>query len=152
MGGTIMCGVVDTDQGRGAAEVAAALAERLELRLVLVSVVDVAPGTHESVTAVQQQQGARRLLGDLTRAAGGGAEGRIAIGDRAEQLARVAAEEGADVIVLGSRRGGLGGRKLCCTLAPALEAVTPVPVLVVPPATRRRSRRRLAQPVEVSTR
>jgi hypothetical protein len=54
------------------------------------------------------------------------------------------------VIVVGSRAGGLGSRKLCSTLARELEAATPVPVLVAPPSTRRRSKRRLARAVEAS--
>jgi nucleotide-binding universal stress UspA family protein len=152
MGGTIVCGIVDTEQARDTAELAAALAERLGLRLVLVSVGDATPGGDASVTARQEQEGAKRLLGELAGAAGGDAEGRMAIGEPAEAIARVAAEEGADLIVLGSRPGGLVGRKLRCNLARALEAVTPVPVLVAPPATRRRSGRRLAVPLEAAAR
>jgi nucleotide-binding universal stress UspA family protein len=151
-GGTIVCGIVDTEQARDAAGLAAALGERLGLRLVLVSAVDATPGGDASVTARQQQDGARRLLGELAGSAGGDAEGRIVVGEPAEGIARVAAEEGADLIVLGSRPGGLGGRKLRCGLAAALEAVTPVPVLIAPPATRRRSGRRLAPPAELATR
>jgi hypothetical protein len=45
--------------------------------------------------------------------------------------------------VLGSRLAGLGGRNLRCALARELEAATPVPVVVAPPATRQRSDRRL---------
>ena len=151
MRGTIVCGVAETDEGRGAAELAAALGERLGLRLVLVSVLDGVPaGTDESVTARQRQNGAERMLSDLARAAGNGAEARIALGEQAEAIAQVAAEEGADLIVLGSRAAGFGSRKLRCTLATALEAVTPVPVLVAPPATRRRSGQRLAPPVEAA--
>jgi nucleotide-binding universal stress UspA family protein len=152
MGGTIVCGVVDTEQARDAAGLAAALAERLGLRLVLVSALDATPGGDASVTARQEQDGARRLLGELAGSAGGDAEGRIVLGEPAEGIARVAAEEGADLIVLGSRRGGLGGRALRCALARALEAVTPVPVVIAPPATRRRSGRRLAQPADLAAR
>ena len=70
---------------------------------------------------------------------------RLAHGDRAERLAQFAAEEGVDLIVLGSRPQGLRGRKLRCTLARELEAATPVPVLIAPPQTRKRSDRRLAE-------
>jgi nucleotide-binding universal stress UspA family protein len=72
------------------------------------------------------------------------AELRIVPGDHAEAVARVAAEEGADLLVVGARPAGLGGRHLRWRLARELEAATPVPVLVAPPATRRRSSRRLA--------
>ena len=70
------------------------------------------------------------------------------LGDRAEALAQVAADEGADVIVVGSRPAGLGSRKLRCSLARELEAATPVPVLVAPPTTRERSGHRLALAAE----
>jgi nucleotide-binding universal stress UspA family protein len=76
----------------------------------------------------------------------------VVLGDRAEALAQVAAEEGADLIVIGSRSVGLGSRKLRCTLARELEAATPVPVLVAPPATRKRSDRRLSVAGEASAR
>ena len=147
MRGTIVCGVADPADGRVAAELASALGERLGLRLVLVSVVDgVSIGTSESLTARQRQSGAERMLKSMAREAGNGVETRVVLGGRAESLAQVAAEEGADLIVLGSRAAGLGSRKLRCTLASELEAATPVPVVVVPPATRKRSNHRLAVP------
>ena len=145
MRGTIVCGVADSQEGRGAAELASALGKRLGLRLVLVAVVDgVSTGTSESLTARQRQRGAERMLQSMAREAGNGVETRVVLGGRAESLAQVAAEEGADLIVLGSRAAGLGSRKLRCTLAGELEAATPVPVVVVPPATRKRSNHRLA--------
>jgi nucleotide-binding universal stress UspA family protein len=75
---------------------------------------------------------------------GNGAETRVALGERAETIAQIAAEEGADLIVLGSRATGLGNRKLRCTLARELEVETPVPVVVAPPTTRMRSDHRLS--------
>ena len=130
MGGTIVCDVTDPLAGRSAAEFAAALGARLGLRLVLVHVGAEAERTLEQVT-----QGFERE-----------AETRVAVGDHAEALARVAAEEGADLIVVGGRPAGLGGRNLRWTLARELEAATPVPVLVAPPCTRKRSDRRLSAP------
>lgn len=145
MGGTLVCGVTETQDGRGAADLAHALATRLGLRLVLVHVLDgVPPGTHESVTARQRQTGAERMLHEISRWSGDGAERRVIVGNRADGLAQVAAEEGADLIVIGSRTAGLGNRKLRCTLARELESATPVPVVVAPPTTRKRSDRRLA--------
>jgi nucleotide-binding universal stress UspA family protein len=128
MGGTIVCDVTDPLPGRSAAEFAAALGTRLGLRLVLVHV-----GVDED-----------RTLETVARAFGREAETRVAVGDHAEALARVAAEEGADLIVVGGRPAGLGGRNLRWTLARELEAATPVPVLVAPPSTRKRSDRRLS--------
>jgi nucleotide-binding universal stress UspA family protein len=144
MGGTIICGVSETPDGRVAAELARALGARLGLRLVLVHVIDgVPPGTDDSLSARQRQSGAEKMLTEIAREIGNGTEKRVLLGDRAEVLARVAAEEGADLVVVGSRSAGLGSRKLRSNLARQLEAVTPVPVVVAPPATRRRSARRL---------
>ena len=152
-GGTIVCGVSEAPDGRGAAELAGALVTRLGLRLVLVHVVDgVPPGTDESLSARQRQAGAERTLDEIARAVGNGTEQRVMVGNRADALAQVAAEEGADLIVIGSRRAGLGSRKLRCTLARELEAATPVPVVLAPPATRRRSDQRLALAADAVTR
>jgi nucleotide-binding universal stress UspA family protein len=130
MGGTIVCDVTDPLAGPSAAEFAAALGSRLELRVVLV---------HVGVEA-------ERRLEALARGVGRDAETRVAVGDHAEALARVAAEEGADVVVVGARPAGLGGRNLRWALARELEAATPVPVVVAPPSTRKRSDRRLSAP------
>jgi nucleotide-binding universal stress UspA family protein len=153
MGGTVVCGLSATEEGRTAAELGRALASRLGLRLVLVHVVDgVPPGTHESLSARQRQAGSEQLLSGIAHDLGNETETRVVVGDRAEALAQVAAEEGADLIVIGSRPAGLGNRKLRCTLARELEASTPIPVLLAPPATRRRSDHRLALAAEATTR
>ena len=144
-GGTIVCGVSESAEGRGAAELSSALGARLGLRLVLVSVVDgMTAGAQESVTGRQRQSGAERTLHAIARELGDGIDTRIVLGERAEALAQVAAEEGADVLVVGSRPSGFGSGRLRSTLARQLEAVTSVPVLVAPPSTRKRSERRLA--------
>ena len=133
MGGTIVCDVTDPSAARCASQFAGALGARLGLRVVLVSVVARVPPSD-----------AERALDAIARELGRDTETRVATGDHAEALARVAAEEGADLIVVGARPAGLGGRKLRWTLARELEAATPVPVLVAPPSTRKRSDRRLA--------
>jgi nucleotide-binding universal stress UspA family protein len=143
MGGTIVCDVTDPLAGHSAAEFAGALGARLGLRLVLVCVVAVAPAGRVSVTGRRGQSGAERALEAVARELRHDAETRVAVGDHAEALARVAAEEGADLVVVGARPAGLGGRNLRWTLARELEAATPVPVLVAPPSTRKRSDRRL---------
>jgi nucleotide-binding universal stress UspA family protein len=107
---------------------------------------------HDCLTSRQRQTGAELILNAIARDIGNGTEMRIVLGERAEGLAQVAAEEGADLIVLGSRSAGIGNRKLRCTLACELEAATPVPVVVAPPATRKRSNRRLSMASGASTR
>jgi nucleotide-binding universal stress UspA family protein len=144
MTGTIVCGVTVTDEGRAAAQLAGALGERLGLRLVLAHVVDMPVGAGESLTARQGVSGAERALSELVDEVGGDVEARILVGPRVEGLAQIAAEEGADLIVLGSRKGGLRGGRLRCTLAQELEAATPAPIVIAPPQTRRRAERRLA--------
>lgn len=52
-------------------------------------------------------------------------------------LGRIAAEEAADLIVVGSRTRGRLRRGLESRLARQLETETPVPVLIAPPRTRR---------------
>ena len=144
MGGTIVCDVTDPRSGRGTAEFAGALGARLGLRLVLVYVV-----AGERPPA---QAWAAHVLEQIARGLGHDAETRVAVGDHVETLARVAAEEGADLVVVGARPAGLGGRNLRWTLARELEAATPVPVLVAPPSTRKRSDRRLAAAADADSR
>ncbi|HYZ78393.1 MAG TPA: universal stress protein [Gaiellaceae bacterium] len=145
MRGTVLCDVTDSLAGRSAAEFAGALGARLGLRLVLVHVVTGVPrAALESVTGRQLRSGAERTVAAIAHELGHDAETRVAVGDHAEALARVAAEEGADLVVVGARQAGLGGRNLRWTLARELEAATPVPVLVAPPSTRKRSDRRLS--------
>lgn len=139
MGGTIVCGIGETTEGYAAAGLASALAARLGLRLVLVSVVDAAPA-RDGLPQSHVEQALQEIAGTL----GHEAELRVVHGPPAAALSQVAAEEGADVIVVGSRAAGFGGRKLHSTLARELEASTPVPVLVAPPSTLKRSERRLA--------
>ena len=112
-----------------------ARAERaLGLRLVFVHALTGRPRNSTSLSK-QLKINANRAVEKITDEAGvpGGAEIRIEFGDRAERLAQVAAEEGADLIVLGAREGGFRGRQLRCTLARELEAATPVPVMIAPP-------------------
>jgi len=132
----VLCGVDATEEARAAAGMAAALATRLGLRLVFVHVVAADDAAAAAEVAVA------RLLDHLPQP--DDVEVRVAAGDRAELLGQIAAEEGADLIVLGSRPRRRRDRWLSCPLARELETVTPVPILVAPPQTRRRSARRLA--------
>jgi nucleotide-binding universal stress UspA family protein len=153
MGGTIVCDVTDRPAGQSAAEFAGALGARLGLRLVLVYVVSgLPPVARESVTGRQDRTGAERTLEAIARDLGHDAETRLVEGEHAEALARVAAEEGADLVLVGGRAAGMGGRSLRWKLARELEAATPVPVLVAPPSTRKRSDRRLTMAVEADSR
>lgn len=133
MHGTIVCGVTATPEARAAAQLAGALAMRLGLRLVLVHVVDTREDDLATETSLES------LVGSLPS----DAEVRVVDGSRVDALARIAADEGADMIILGARARGARGGRLRCELARQLEAAQAAPVLIAPPATRARSVRRL---------
>src|SRR5689334_6194470 len=79
--GTLICGVDEVAHGADAADIGRALAARLGLRLVLVSVLDGVPeGTHESLSARQRQAGAERALDLIARELGDGIERRVVLG------------------------------------------------------------------------
>jgi nucleotide-binding universal stress UspA family protein len=140
MRGTIVCGVTDSEAGRGALALATELSERLGLRLVLVHVADgIAPldvngASSEGVSPTDGKEVARLAA---EHGVAGNAEWRSAVGDPAALLGRIAAEEAADLIVVGSRTRGRLRRGLESGLARQLETETPVPVLIAPPRTRR---------------
>jgi nucleotide-binding universal stress UspA family protein len=144
MQGTVICGVTDTDEGRQALATAVELTERLRLRLVLAHVVEgLGPSNgrangDESVTMKGDREGAARLLAQLAaeHAVADSAERRVAVGDAASRLGQIAAEEAANLIVVGARTRGRLRRGLESRLAGELESETPVPVLIAPPRRR----------------
>jgi nucleotide-binding universal stress UspA family protein len=123
--------------------VAAELSERLGLRLVLAHVAaGIAPldvNSDERATTRARGQEAARLVARLAAEHGVGdsAEQRSAVGDPAVLLAQIAAEEAADVIVVGARSRGRLRRGLESKLLRELDTETPVPVLIAPPRIRR---------------
>ena len=143
MRGTVLCGIDDVDAGRGALELAGEVSEKLGLRLVVAFVVDGIPrvgrdGDEGATTRDDRPHAARlvtRLLAehDLSDRA----ERRSAVGDPLALLSQIAAEEGADMIVVGSRARGRLRRGLESRLADLLETATPLPVLIAPPPRRR---------------
>lgn len=148
MRGTMICGVDDSEEGRGAVEMGVELSERLGLRLVLAHVAqgfyshDAAEDGSESVAMRGDRIQAERLLVRLAEEYGIGetAERRWGVGDRAALLGQFAAEEGADMILVGSRVRGWRGRGLQSKLAEELKPATPLPILIAPPSSRRRAR------------
>lgn len=144
--GTIVCGVSDTDHGRRALELALELSERLALRLVLVHVangIGVPSGDggedYQSVSMRSDRLGAGRLLARLAAEYGiaDTAERREGVGDPAGLIGQIAAEEAADVIVIGSRARGRFRRGLESRLADELETATTIPVVIAPPRRRK---------------
>jgi nucleotide-binding universal stress UspA family protein len=152
MHGTLVCGVNESDDGRSALEMAVALSERLGLRLVLAYISDgIAPVAgdgdgdrdgEESVSMKADREGAARLLARLSAEYGVAdrAERRSGSGDAATLIGQIAAEEAADLIVVGARLRGRLRRGLESRLAEQLANETPVPVLIAPPRARRPGR------------
>jgi len=104
-----------------------------------IAALDVNGDSGESVTTRVDRQGAARLVARLAaeHGVGGSAEHRLAVGDPAALLGQIAAEEAADVIVVGSRERGRVRRSLESRLARQLASETPVPVLIAPPRARK---------------
>jgi nucleotide-binding universal stress UspA family protein len=146
MHGTLVCAITDGAENDDAVAQALAVSERLGLRLVLAHVVDGIPalgnGEDETITMKGDRVAAERRLRDLAQDHDlASAERRIAVGDPATLLGRIATEEAADVIVVGSRKRRWGRGSLENGLAQKLEAATPVPVLIAPAGRRRPGKR-----------
>jgi len=138
---TIVCGVDRSPGGVEALRVASQLSDALGLRLVLVHVAAGYRGTDGRLRAGGRnaRQQAERVLEQAAREAGvdGAGDRRAETGDRGSTLARVAAEEAASLLVVGSRGQGRGRRRLLSGLAAELNGTASCPVLVVPPRARR---------------
>ena len=147
MQGTLICAITDGAENNDAVAQATTISERLGLRLVLAHVVDgIAPlgnGGEESITMKGDRVAAERRLAELAREHGidASAERRVAVGDPATLIGRIASEEAADVILVGARPRGWRRRGHESKLARELETETPVPVLVAPPRARRAGER-----------
>jgi nucleotide-binding universal stress UspA family protein len=137
---TIVCAV---DESPGAAEavaVAARLSKALGLRLVLAHVVDgVGRSNGVGMSGVHAHQRGQRLLERVARAHSleSGADRRAEVGDRASELSRIAGEEAAVVMLVGSHNRYRRRRSLMSRLSAELRSTAPCPVVVVPPRPRR---------------
>jgi nucleotide-binding universal stress UspA family protein len=129
--GTILCGVDSSDGARQALRVATGLAARLRLRLVVVHVVDLEPLATVAPAVIRAAEEALGRLVVETDA--GSVEIRVAAGAAAQRLAEIADDEGAQMIIIGSRtprRWPSRDGRLARTLARAsTSAVLVVPVV-----------------------
>jgi nucleotide-binding universal stress UspA family protein len=132
LNGTIVC-VLDHPAGAQAAlHVARRLTERFDARILLVGVIDgpwMEGGGAAADAAAAATRAVRRLAAEHLVA---DEDQRIAAGDPAEAVARIAAEEAGDLIVVGARRG-LRPRTMQSILARDLAATASCPVVVAPP-------------------
>lgn len=134
----IVCGIDESPGALEAVRVAHTLSAQFRARLVLAHIADGwSSGNDESLTTKQRRLGGDRLLERTAREHNLDAERRMEIGEPAEALARIASEEAATLIVLGSRQRGWRRPRLQSRLARQLAATAPCPVVVVPPAPHR---------------
>lgn len=109
--GTIVCVIDDLEAGESALQAARALADRVNARIILVSIGHTA---------------------NSDGGCGGDEERRIARGDPAETVARISMDEAADLIIVGARRGLRPG-SFRSPLAEDLTTTAPCPVVIAPP-------------------
>ena len=130
--GTILCGVDSSDGARQALCVATDLAACLRLRLVVVHVVDVEPLAAVTPAIIRAAEDALGRL--VVKTDAGSVEIRVAAGAAAHRLAEIADDEGAQMIIIGSRtprRWPSRNGRLARTLARAsTSAVLVVPAVV----------------------
>jgi nucleotide-binding universal stress UspA family protein len=150
MGGSIVCGVDGSADSQAALGVAARLAERLEARLVLAHVAEVALVPYAAVggmgaggiapqpmtlaTRDDQEEAGARLLEQIAAEHGlRDADRRVVVGFPAERLADLADDEDAELIVVGSRGRGRFKAAFLGSVSNSLVGVARCPVLIVPP-------------------
>lgn len=130
--GTLVCGVEDSPEAAEALRVATRLSGEAGLRLVVVRV-ERAMGPGPAFRTRAQQRGRQRLDQLLAaHAQARGAETRVEVGRPAEELARVAAEEAATVILVGSPSHRVWSTRRPSRLAADLAATAACPVVIVP--------------------
>src|SRR4051812_27939041 len=91
------------------------------------------PETTEELTEAYREE-AQTSLDRTAKALGGEVARRVEYGDPAAEISRVAAEDGFDVIVVGSHGSGFMKRVLLGSVSQHLLHDAPCPVLVVRPS------------------
>lgn len=138
--GPVLCGVDGSDESRSAAALAAFLAGRLGLRLILMSVVgtvaqpgvSAAPAGQERLAAEERRE-AEEVLGRVAADVGApDAEHRVEFGAAAGRILAVCETEGASLVVLGTRGRGRMKAAMLGSVSREVAARAPCPVLVVP--------------------
>jgi nucleotide-binding universal stress UspA family protein len=149
MSTAIVCGVDGSPDSNAAVGLAARMAERLGARLVLAHVAEPAldyayaapygslsasgPREEQELLAAQEQIGAELLEEAAERAGLADVTHRVAVGLPAEQLAEIADDERAELIVVGSRGRGAFKSAFLGSVSNSLVGIARCPVLIVPP-------------------
>ena len=143
---SIVCGVDGSANSQAALAVAGDLAARLRLRLIIANVVEPSQLSYVGAASLggvmprrplasieQQEEAGTRLLVDLSETLGLEQAGqRVIVGYPADRLADLADEEGAELIVVGSRGRGAFKAAFLGSVSTTLIGVARCPVLVVP--------------------
>jgi nucleotide-binding universal stress UspA family protein len=145
----IVCGVDGSEESLGAVRLARRLGETLRLRVILVHVTRVpppavivpaplappAPAIEEDATEDVDLEPARRLLERVAVQEGlDEPDLRAEVGNATERILRIAEEESAELIVVGSRRRGLLSSIFLGSVSATLVARAPCAVAIVPGA------------------
>lgn len=144
MAASVVCAVADSPSATDVVRVAGWMKEALDLRLVIVHVVAVAPTvgltsssylySYPSDLELSREAGEALIEKIAGRARNvSGAELRVLIGDPAESVLTLAEEEQAQLIVVGSRGRGALKTALLGSVSSTLTTRAPCPVVVVPP-------------------
>lgn len=152
MGSALVCGVDGSEEAGAAAAAAAAIADRGDLELVLVHVTAppvspaalpapgvAAPVDHHARLIERQREAAARIIGIARRAVAHRAVDvveRVERGDPASSLERLAVEEDAALICVGTHGRGPVRAALLGSTSATLGAVASRPVMIVPSAAR----------------
>jgi nucleotide-binding universal stress UspA family protein len=143
--GGIVCGVDDSSAARDVVAMASSLARQLARPLLLVhgvptwAPVSAGPGPFSvypsPVDAEAERRSGERLLERLARDCDvlGSAELRVVSGDVATLLPEIAAQEAAEILVLGTRQHSRLAAVLLGSVSSAAFSHAPCPLLVVPP-------------------
>jgi nucleotide-binding universal stress UspA family protein len=146
---SVICGVDGSPDSQAAVKVAAEFAARLGNTLILAHVAEPAyiayaaaypfGGTAGPMAMAEEaestEEDSERLIQRVAVAAGlSDAERRVAIGHPAEQLAELADDENAELIVVGSRGRGALKAAFLGSVSYSLVDIARCPVLIVPPA------------------
>ena len=132
----VLLAVDGTETGDVAASYAGALARSTKAAVRILYVNEMLTG--RGVTRSTNREAGEVVVAAMRALAGGGsgADGLVEVATRgavAPTIARVAADWGAEVIVVGSRRRKRVGRLSRAGVAGRLGSLTPVPTLIAPP-------------------
>ena len=141
----IVCGVDGSEQARHAASAALRLAERLGARLTLVHVtptrtvvpvdgfpMGVDPSTYPRSRDLAFSEAEAAFDSLSAEVAAAGVEREVRLGEPAAVLAQVAADIGADLIVVGSRGRGAWRSAVLGSVSSDVARLAPCPVMIVP--------------------